>query len=54
MSVTELDFLELVEEHKYEEAATMYYYRSHQYRNEFDTILSEWNIKDKVMEILKR
>lgn len=51
MSVTELDFLELIEEHKYEEVSTMYYYK-HQYRNEFDIILSERNVKDKVIEIL--
>ena len=52
MSTIELDFLELIEEYKYEEAAKMYYDRAYQYRNEFNIILNEKNVKDRVMNIL--
>jgi len=52
MSVTELDFLELIEEYKYEEAAKMYFDRAYQYRNEFNIILNERNVKGKVMDIM--
>ena len=52
MSTTELDFLELIEEYKYLEAANMYYDRAYQYRNEFNIILNEKNVKGKVMDIM--
>ncbi len=52
MSVTELDFLELIEEYKYEEAAKMYFDIAYQYRNEFNIILNERNVKGKVMDIM--
>ena len=54
MSVTELDFLELIEEYKYEEAAKMYYDRAYQYRNEFNIILNEKNVKDRVIVLIHR
>ena len=54
MSVTELDFLELIEEYKYEEAARMYYDRAYQYRNEFNIILNEKNVKDRVIVLIHR
>jgi hypothetical protein len=53
MSVTELDFLELIEEYKYEEAAKMYFDRAYQYRNEFNIILNERNVKSKVLNVLR-
>ena len=52
MSVTELNFLELIEEYKYEEAAKMYFDRAYQYRNEFNIILNERNVKSKVLNAL--
>ncbi len=54
MSTIELDFLELIEEYKYEEAAKMYFYRAYQYRQKFQIILNERNVKDKVMNIMYR
>jgi hypothetical protein len=54
MSTTELDFLELIEEYKYEEAAKMYFDRAYQYRNEFNKILNERNVKNKVIDIMYR
>ena len=54
MSVIELDFLELIEEYKYEEAAKMYFDRAYQYRQKFQIILNERNVKDKVMNIMYR
>ena len=53
MSPTELDFLELIEEYKYEEAAKMYFDRAYQYRNEFNIILNERNVKSKVLNALR-
>ena len=53
MSTTELDFLELIEEYKYEEAAKMYFDRAYQYRNEFNIILNERNVKSKVLNVLR-
>ena len=53
MSVTELNFLELIEEYKYEEAAKMYFDRAYQYRNEFNIILNERNVKSKVLNALR-
>ena len=53
MSVTELDFLELIGEYKYEEAAKMYFDRAYQYRNEFNIILNERNVKSKVLNVLR-
>ena len=53
MSPTELDFLELIEEYKYEEAARIYFDRAYQYRNEFNIILNEKNVKGKVMDIMR-
>ena len=54
MSTIELDFLELIEEYKYEEAAKMYFDRAYQYRNEFNIILNERNVKNKVIDIMYR
>ena len=54
MSTIELDFLELIEEYKYEEAAKMYYDRAYQYRNEFNIILNEKNVKDRVIVLIHR
>ena len=54
MSTIELDFLELIEEYKYEEAARMYYDRAYQYRNEFNIILNEKNVKDRVIVLIHR
>ena len=52
MTKVEADFIELIEEYKYEEAAKMYFDRAYQYRNEFNIILNERNVKGKVMDIM--
>lgn len=54
MSTTELDFLELIEEYKYEEAAKMYFDLAYKYRDSFNIILNERNVKNKVMDIMYR
>jgi len=53
MSPTELDFLELIEEYKYEEAAKMYFDLAWKYRDSFNIILNERNVKDKVIDIMR-
>ena len=53
MTKVEADFIELIEEYKYEEAARIYFDRAYQYINEFNIILNEKNVKDKVMDIMR-
>ena len=53
MTKVEADFIELIEEYKYEEAARIYFDRAYQYRNEFNIILNEKNVKGKVMDIMR-
>ena len=53
MTKVEADFIELIEEYKYEEAARIYFDRAYQYINEFNIILNEKNVKGKVMDIMR-
>ncbi len=54
LSPTEETFIELIEEYKYEEAAKMYFDRAYRFQNEFNIILNERNVKNKVMDIMYR
>ena len=54
LSPTEEKFIELIEEYKYEEAAKMYFDRAYRFQNEFNIILNERNVKDKVIDIMYR
>ncbi len=54
LSPTEEKFIELIEEYKYEEAAKMYFDRAYRFQNEFNIILNERNVKNKVMDIMYR
>ena len=53
MTKVEADFIELIEEYKYEEAARIYFDRAYQYINEFNIILNEKNVKGKGMDIMR-
>ena len=53
MKYTEImRFRDLIEEYKYKEAAKMYYDLAWKYRDAFNRILNEKNVKNKVIDIM--
>ncbi len=48
-----MEFRDLIKEYKYEEAAKMYFDLAWKYRDSFNIILNERNVKDKVIDIMR-